>query len=323
MSVVETTTETWGSRLGGAFKGVLFGILLLVCAVVLLFWNEGRSIKRAKALNEGAKAVVSVDSAAIDSANEGKLVHVSGDVATDEILTDPDFDVAVNAVALSRKVEMYQWQENVKEETRKLAGGKEEKTRTYTYEKVWSDSLIDSSSFKEAGHDNPTQTPYDSMTVRAKNVKLGAFQLSEALISQLGPDEAYDPNLTPTEAPSDDAATNETTPETVEAETSSEAAPDATLSVADEAPAADLTISVDSPIDAAATTAPIDAKKPIANGYYIGADPTKAEIGDCRVTFSIVSLPRKASVVSQQQGGTFVPFVTKTGNVELLSNKIS
>ena len=51
MSTV-TTTTSWGSRVGSSFKGVFGGLILVVAAVGTLFWNEGRTIKRTKALEE-------------------------------------------------------------------------------------------------------------------------------------------------------------------------------------------------------------------------------------------------------------------------------
>ena len=40
-------------------------------------WNEGRAVRTAESLEEGAGAVVSVPADAVDPGNEGKLVHVS------------------------------------------------------------------------------------------------------------------------------------------------------------------------------------------------------------------------------------------------------
>ena len=49
MAVTETTTESWGSRLGNSIKGVLFGLALFIGGFPVLFWNEGNSVKRARA----------------------------------------------------------------------------------------------------------------------------------------------------------------------------------------------------------------------------------------------------------------------------------
>ena len=75
----EVTHENWFSRMGGAFKGLFVGGLMLVLALGLQFWNEGRTLKRDNALAEGRAKVVQANATAVDPALEGKLVHVSGE----------------------------------------------------------------------------------------------------------------------------------------------------------------------------------------------------------------------------------------------------
>ena len=62
MAVTETTTESWTSRLGGAVKGVVAGLALFILGFPVLFWNEGNSVKTAKALDEGEGACIPVES---------------------------------------------------------------------------------------------------------------------------------------------------------------------------------------------------------------------------------------------------------------------
>lgn len=347
MATTETTVQSWGSRLGSSLKGVLVGFLFVLASVALLFWNEGRTVNRAKALNEGASAVITVDAAKVDPQNDGKLVHLSGEVATADVLEDLKFGVSVNAVKLVRKVESYQWKENKESSTKRGSGGSQETTTTYTYQKVWSPDLIDSTGFKEAvEHENPATRPVDGAEFVASNVSLGAFRLSADLISRLGPAQAFVPptpeptaapapveTVAPTAAPTAAPAPAETVvevPQTVAQETIS-VAPNAapqTISVAPTAPAQTISvapaaapqaISVDA--SAPAPTAPVEFKR-TETGFYLGADPNAPQIGDVRVTFEIVEAPRPASVVSQQNGDSFVPYQAKTGAVELLSNKI-
>ena len=115
-SFTETTTQGWFSRIGGSIKGVLFGILLCIIGIPLLFWNEGRAVKRYKTLKEGAGAVVAVSADKVDSANEGKLVHLSGEATTSETLQDEKYGISANALRLRRSVEMYQWKESTSTE---------------------------------------------------------------------------------------------------------------------------------------------------------------------------------------------------------------
>ena len=192
MAVTETTTESWGSRLGTSLKGVLFGIGLFVIGFPVLFWNEGNYVKTAKALDEGEGACIEVESnATVDQEMNGKLVHMSGKADTKDVLSDDTFGVSATAIRLSRKVEMYQWREHKKTEEKKKLGGKVEKTTTYTYDKDWSDELIKSSEFKEQGHDNPASMEFESEGRHAANVTFGAFKLSERQVQRIGSAQAY------------------------------------------------------------------------------------------------------------------------------------
>ena len=155
-SFTEVTTKSWGSRLGELIKGVLFGLVLIVGSSIFLFWNEGRAVQTQRSLTEGASLVVSVDPARVDPANDGKLVHLSGDLKPGAPLTDPDFTVTATALRLVRTVEMYQWKEETKTETRKNVGGSEETITTYEYVRTWSSRASNSSRFKrQEGHTNP------------------------------------------------------------------------------------------------------------------------------------------------------------------------
>ena len=63
MAVTETTTVSWGSRLSGSIKGVLFGILLFIVGFPVLFKNEGRAVTATKTNEEGAATVVEATAA--------------------------------------------------------------------------------------------------------------------------------------------------------------------------------------------------------------------------------------------------------------------
>lgn len=187
---VVTTQQSWFSRLGNAFKGILVGFVLLIAAVALLWWNEGRSVLTAHGLKEGARLVISVSADQVDPTNEGKLVHTSGPVQTEGELADPDFSfMKVKALVLSRSAEMYQWREQKQsKEVKELGGGTKTET-TYSYDKVWSTSLNRSSNFyAPSGHENPGSIPYGPLTLAARDAKLGAFRLPQGMIN-LNPSE--------------------------------------------------------------------------------------------------------------------------------------
>ncbi len=61
-----------------AMGAAVLGGLMAIATVPTLFFNEGRAVKTAHALAEGAAAVVAVDANQLDQLNEGKLVHLSG-----------------------------------------------------------------------------------------------------------------------------------------------------------------------------------------------------------------------------------------------------
>lgn len=178
MSHTETTHTSWLERIKSALIGALLGLVLLVASIWLLIWNEGRAIQTYRALSEGASQVVSVDGAAVDPANEGKLVHISGAVKSDQVPQDSQFGVTANgAVGLSRNVEMYQWIEKSESQTKKTLGGGEETTTTYSYAKEWRSDVVDSSRFKQPDdHRNPTSMP-DGATFTARTAHVGAFSV--------------------------------------------------------------------------------------------------------------------------------------------------
>jgi hypothetical protein len=184
-SFTETTSTGWFSRIGQSIAGVLFGIVLILGSGVLLFWNEGRAVQTARSLAEGQGAVIDADTARVDPGNDGKLVHVTGDLKTTAPLNDAEFGVSTPAARLVRTVEMYQWKEESHTETRKNFGGSEEHVTTYTYIQTWSDARIDSGKFKRPdGHANP-QMRYRRFEVAARDATLGAFRPSEGVLGHL------------------------------------------------------------------------------------------------------------------------------------------
>lgn len=181
-----TTSTSWGSNLFGSIKSVLFGMLLFVISFPLLFWNEGRAVRTSKGLTEGQGAVVSVPADAVDAGKEGKLIHVSGPVKTDAPVVDDELAVQATAVKLIRTVEMFQWKEHEKSESRSKIGGGTETVKTWEYKKEWAGGRIDSAQFKHPeGHENPDAPQFATKTFDAKQVTVGAFTMSPEQIGQL------------------------------------------------------------------------------------------------------------------------------------------
>ena len=182
----ETGVRSWSNRLGSAVVGVLVGLLLLVGAFPLLWWNEGRAVHTAQGLSELGHNVISLAPDKVLPANEGKPVHLTGETAVTEVLADPDFPVSATAVRLRRAVEMFQWEEQEQSQKRKRMGGSEETVKTWTYHTRWADHVVDSSRFKKsAEHRNPSAMRFPGRTQAAKVVQVGAFKLPPELIEQV------------------------------------------------------------------------------------------------------------------------------------------
>lgn len=186
----EVSVESWGSRIAGSLVGILVGVVLVLVSLVLLWWNEGRAVQTAKSLEEGGGVVLPISADKIDPGNEGKLVYLSGLATTDETLKDPVFNVSGQALRLSRDVEMYQWDESKEQQQEKKLGGKEVTTTTYSYNKGWHSSLINSANFeKQREHENPAAMPYKNETYKARKVTLGAFILPAGLAGRISGDQ--------------------------------------------------------------------------------------------------------------------------------------
>jgi hypothetical protein len=189
-SYSRVTSRSWGDRLAESIKGVLVGILLFLVSFPVLFWNEGRAVHRAQALAEGKANRVEGDVAKVDPSIDGRLVHLTGDATTKDVLRDDTFGVEANALRLNRQVEMYAWVEEKKSETRKKLGGGEETVTTYNYKTAWTDHPQKSSEFDTpAGHENPESKPFPDNVWKAKLVNLGAYKLPESLTDMIRKEE--------------------------------------------------------------------------------------------------------------------------------------
>jgi hypothetical protein len=182
-----------GSPSGSLIQGVKstlissgIGLLLLLIFIAVLWKNEGRAIRTARGLAEGAASVIPVDAARIDPQHESKLVHLSGEAVTKAPLEDAAFGIKQPALRLKRTVQMYQWKEKSETSYQSNDSGRNG-TTVYTYDKVWDDKPIDSSSFNQPlNRTNPTAWRFSSERWTAKDATIGAFHLPEGLVVKLG-----------------------------------------------------------------------------------------------------------------------------------------
>lgn len=186
----EVTYQSWGSRMSSSIGGVCIGVLLFFGSGGLLFWNEGRAVKRQADLDEGRGIYVDIgfvsSDSVIDTTKNGNLVYVFGELnSNNSTLYDELFglDAAdVGALKYHRISEMYQWKEESSSRTESTSGGGTKTVTEYSYRKVWSESLISSSSFKKSGYNNPSTLLVDGLYILAEDVSLGTYDLGNSIL---------------------------------------------------------------------------------------------------------------------------------------------
>ena len=276
MAYQKVTTTSYGGRLKNAFKGVGMGFVMLIAGTVLLFWNEGRTVKTTKMLKEAQGVCVELgDVNQINGELDGKMIHATGFATTDEILTDGMFDLSANAIRISRTTEYYQWVEHQHSETKDKVGGGQETVTTYTYSKEWVSAPVNSSSFEDPsyrGISNDVLLTVEPKSQQAQNVSFGAYKLPEGLVSQMGKSEPFAVELKPE------------VKEQYETQ-------------------------FHNAYNVAATA---EFLHPSGNILYIGVNPNSPTVGDVRVTFKKV-LPGDVSILAVANGNTFGKFTAKNG----------
>ena len=327
MAYQEVTKTSYGSRLGNSLRGIITGLILFVAATALLWWNEGRAVKTSKMLKDSAKECVDVaDVSTVDPALNGKLIHATAVAKTDEILTDPDYGVSVNAIRLVRNVEYYQWVEHAQEKKEDKLGGKEVTTTTYTYTKEWVSRPIESAQFKDPAYQkkNMVLTTVEDAEQYAENVSWGAYQLNENLIHRISSSEGVDLALAEDLLKQFDKSTqtayerfygvqkNTQQPAQQPAISDSVKAllPDSVKAVLDSLQA--VNDSINKAMEAAENKKDLEYVHQANNVLYFGRVPGSPEVGDVRVTFEKV-VPAKVTVMAVVDGNTFKPFKAKNG----------
>ena len=186
----ETSYTSYGQNIGNSFKGIFIGILLIVGSIILLWWNEGRSVEQATALQEMQSKITTLSAPNYDSAQEGKAILIQGEVKPLSEVIDPEFNVKTDGLSLRRQVEMYQWKEHEKSTSKDKLGGGTETVTTYEYARTWSSNAIDSSSFKHPmNHENPSMN-YKSESFNT-DAMLGDFYLDRSVVSYIGASKTY------------------------------------------------------------------------------------------------------------------------------------
>jgi hypothetical protein len=190
----ETSRQGFFSRFANSLAGLVIGPLLVIGAIVLLWWNEGRAVQAIVGLKEAASQVVEAEATGPSPANANKLVHVVGPAIAQSPIKDADVGITfADQVAVARTAEMYQWKETKKEETQNDLGGGTTTTTTYDYTREWSDEAINSSEFRHPeGHQNPDM-PFRSKRFAASDAKLGGWKLDADTLDRVDYSQALTP----------------------------------------------------------------------------------------------------------------------------------
>src|SRR5262249_32959972 len=154
---VEVSRRGYFSRLANSFVGIVIGFVLVIGSIPLMWWNEGRAVTAQRALDEATRLVVDIEPDRADAANNGKLIHVSGDAISHTPIRDGDLGLVFNdVIVVNRTVEMFQWLEDKDTRTVDEVGGSQRTETTYTYRKDWSEDWKNSEQFRHpTGHANP------------------------------------------------------------------------------------------------------------------------------------------------------------------------
>ena len=186
----ETTRVGFGARIKNAIKGIGLGIAFIGISVSGIFWNEGNSVRTARALTEGAGAVVPLKDLTPQAENEGALVHINGDLALDGVLQDGALGIegGPQTVRLERKVEQFAWIEEKRTRSENNTGGSQDRTTEYTYRMNWTDSPKSGAEFRiSEGHMNPPM-PIRSDVLYHDEGRIGGFVVTEG-VGNLGGSE--------------------------------------------------------------------------------------------------------------------------------------
>lgn len=174
----EVTYKGFFDRLMDSVSSFIFGLVLIVFSVPILWVNESRTAKLESVIEIAERSCRSVKGEKALQDNHGCLVHLEGEsmVSLAEV-ADKDFDVAFasDCVRLRRQVEVYQVIEHQQKQSKEKLGGGKEVTTTNTYTQEWSTIWHDSSSYKDAEQRKNSKPPGLDLGVSTKESSKVAF----------------------------------------------------------------------------------------------------------------------------------------------------
>lgn len=290
MAYTETTYTGYGTRVKNSFKAIGTGFVLFLGGTALLWWNEGRAVKTDDMLNEAEAATVVMENPSkVDASLDGEFVCGTALATTEDSLIDQQFGFGAKAIAIKRTVRYYQVQEKSKQEKRDKIGGGEETVTTYTYNRGWVTTPINSEGFHDPGYRkiNFVLTTVPQEDVWAQNVTFGAYTLPESLIRSISSTEPLKPVI----------------------------AQNRLESMNEDARHVALRNYSSSKLGNVAKSHNAEAGQFIHvtdNELYIGMTPSSPAVGDVKVTFEKV-VPAKVTLIAKVNGNTFEPYKAKNG----------
>ena len=320
MAYQEQKTTGYGTRVGNSFKAIGSGLIMFCIGTALLWWNEGRTVKTEKMLEEVGGSYVEMENPnKKDASLDGELICGTALATTEDSLSDAQFGVGAKAIALHRKVEYYQWVESSEEKSEDKLGGKEVTTTTYTYSKKWVSTPVESSEFKDPAYQNKNTvlTTVGESDQYAENVSFGAYKLNETLIHRISSSEGLDLAISEDLLKDLDKnaqvayerfyGTKKAASKAVEQPAETTVLSDSAKAVADSLKAIN-----DSIIKNAVNKKDFEYVHQAGNVLYFGRVPGSPEVGDVRVTFEKV-VPAKVTVMAVVDGDSFKPYKAENG----------
>eukprot|EP00008_Paramoeba_atlantica_P005058 CAMPEP_0201481044 /NCGR_PEP_ID=MMETSP0151_2-20130828/5379_1 /ASSEMBLY_ACC=CAM_ASM_000257 /TAXON_ID=200890 /ORGANISM="Paramoeba atlantica, Strain 621/1 / CCAP 1560/9" /LENGTH=483 /DNA_ID=CAMNT_0047863067 /DNA_START=80 /DNA_END=1528 /DNA_ORIENTATION=+ len=186
-------------RRGARVFGLILLVLFLVVAPIILYSMDSSFHLLVASIGEIEGDVVEVESPSQVPHFGRKIIYTTGEVDSNTVTRDPDFNFEVPALRLSRHTEYCQWMEHTREkcqtcsETVRNSDGSTS-TRsydcncvtTYYYTKQWTSFRINSLFFNQPGaHFNPQRDPFPGSTFVSQNSGVNGFKIDPPMLHNL------------------------------------------------------------------------------------------------------------------------------------------
>lgn len=156
------------------------GKIIYFALVVLLIFLTVKGFNQSNGASEVAEKMVVLENSEVVEENEGKLVLVTGKITPKDTLKFEEYQIEVQSPVLERKVEMYQYVQDVDEDDRDIV------------KKMWSDDFPEEEVYddvKKENYNNPNMR-VESETLYGE-AYLGKFLLDKEVTKKLRTNETY------------------------------------------------------------------------------------------------------------------------------------